>query len=138
MRLHNITLAASTVAALSLSACAPAATTAAGVEGDASTARCFRTDSIRNFRVDRQSDLYIRSLRDDVFLINTAGGCTDLDSAMSIAVTPTIGGPDNVCVGDTVRVLVPNSSIGSGPCRAFVTKSLNAEQIAALPSRARP
>jgi Family of unknown function (DUF6491) len=138
MRILSLSLVASTAATLSLSACAPAATTAAVAEGETSTARCFRTDNIRNFRVDKQSDLYIRSLRDDVFLINTAGGCPDLDSAISIAVTPTVGGSDNVCVGDSVHVIVPGSSFGSGTCRAFVTKSLNAEEVAALPSRARP
>jgi Family of unknown function (DUF6491) len=138
MHILPLSLVVSTAAALSLSACAPAATTAAAAEGKTSTARCFRTDNIRNFRVDRQSDLYIRSLRDDVFLINTAGGCHDLDSAISIAVTPTAGGSDNVCVGDSVHVLVPGSSFGPGACRAFVTKSLNAEEVAALPSRARP
>ncbi|WAC59181.1 DUF6491 family protein [Brevundimonas sp. SL130] len=138
MRNLSLTLVASTAVSLWLSACAPGATTVAAAEGQTSTARCFRTDAIRNFRVDGQTDLYIRSLRDDVFLINTAGGCFDLDSASSIAVTPTIGGSDNICVGDSVRVIVPGSSFGSGACRAFVTKSLNADEITALPSRARP
>jgi hypothetical protein len=138
MRLQCIALAASTAVSLSFSACAPAATTVVGVDENASKARCFRTDSIRNFSANRQSDLYVRSLRNDVFLINTSGGCPDLDLATSIAVTPTMGGSDNVCVGDTVHVLVPGSSIASGACRAFVTKSLNADEIAALPSRDRP
>ncbi|MBJ7318572.1 MAG: hypothetical protein KJ728_04810 [Alphaproteobacteria bacterium] len=133
-------LAASTVAAMSLSACAPAATkaAAAAADGDKSVARCFRADSVRNFRTDRQSDLYIRSLRDDVFQINTSGACWDLDSAVSIAVTPTLGGSDTVCVGDPVQILVPNADPGRRTCRAFVTKSLTAEEVAALPDRARP
>lgn len=133
-------LAASTVAAMSLSACAPAATkaAAASADGDKSVARCFRTDSVRNFRTDRQSDLYIRSLRDDVFQINTSGACWDLDSAVSIAVTPTLGGSDTVCVGDPVQIIVPNADPGRRTCRAFVTKSLTAEEVAALPDRARP
>ncbi|EDX79317.1 MAG: hypothetical protein B7Y85_09535 [Brevundimonas sp. 32-68-21] len=132
-------LAASTVAAMSLSACAPAATrAAAAADGEKSVARCFRTDSVRNFRTDRQSDLYIRSLRDDVFQINTSGACWDLDSAVSIAVTPTLGGSDTVCVGDPVQIIVPNADPGRRTCRAFVTKSLTAEEVAALPDRARP
>lgn len=138
MRLTFITLTASTVTALSLFGCAPAATTTAGVKSETSTARCFRTENVRNFRADRQSDLYIRSGRDDVFQINTAGGCWDLDSAISIAVTPTLGGSDTVCVGDPVQVIVPNADPGRRTCRAFVTKSLNAEEVAALPDRARP
>ena len=133
-------LAASTVAALGLSACAPAATTAvaAAADGENTTARCFRTDNVRNFRADRQSNLYIRSLRNDVFQINTSGGCWDLDSALSIAVTPTLGGSDTVCVGDPVQIIVPNAAPGRRTCRAFVTKSLTAEEVAALPDRARP
>ncbi|MBB3873269.1 DUF6491 family protein [Brevundimonas mediterranea] len=133
-------LAASTVAALGLSACAPAATTAvaAAADGENTTARCFRTDNVRNFRADRQSNLYIRSLRNDVFQINTSGGCWDLDSALSIAVTPTLGGSDTVCVGDPVQIIVPNADPGRRTCRAFVAKSLTAEEVAALPDRARP
>lgn len=130
-------LAASTAAAMGLSACAPAAATAVA-DGEKTTARCFRTDTVRNFRADRQSDLYIRSLRDDVFQINTSGGCWDLDSALSIAVTPTVGGSDTVCVGDPVHILVPSADPGRRTCRAFVTKSLTAEEVAALPDRARP
>ncbi|MDK2746826.1 MAG: DUF6491 family protein [Brevundimonas sp.] len=133
-------LAASTVAAPGLSACAPAATTAvaAAADGENTTARCFRTDNVRNFRADRQSNLYIRSLRNDVFQINTSGGCWDLDSALSIAVTPTLGGSDTVCVGDPVQIIVPNADPGRRTCRAFVAKSLTAEEVAALPDRARP
>ena len=138
MRSRHFAFVSSAAAAFCLTACAPSATTTATTTGEqASTARCFRTDGIRNFRVDR-SDLYVRSLRDDVFLINTSGGCTDLDSALSIAIVPTSGGSDNVCVGDPVRVVAPGSSFGSGACRAFVTKSLTEEDVAALPSRARP
>jgi len=129
--------AASVLAASSLAACAPAAnTTTAATDGK--VARCFRTDSVRNFRADRSTDLYIRSLRGDVFHINTSGGCTDLDSAISIAVLPTGGGSDTVCVGDPVRILVPDASMGRGVCRGFVNKSLDAEEIAALPDRVRP
>lgn len=137
MRPRYVAFVSSTAVALCLTACAPAATTTATTGEQASTVRCFRTDGVRNFRVDR-SDLYVRSLRDDVFLINTSGGCTDLDSALSIAIVPTSGGSDNVCVGDPVRIVAPGSSFGSGACRAFVTKSLTEEDVAALPSRARP
>ena len=138
-RPSTVAVLASILTASSMAACAPVAGPAStGAGDDRTVARCFRTDQVRNFRVDGSTNLYIRSLRDDVFHINTAGGCWDLDSAISIAVLPTGGGSDTVCVGDPVRVLVPNSSPGRGACRAFVTKSLNAEEIAALPDRARP
>ncbi len=137
--LMTASLAASTLTALTLSACAPATQTAtAEAQGATKIARCFRTDSVRNFRTDRQSDLYIRSLRDDVFQINTSGACWDMDSALSIAVTPTLGGSDTVCVGDPVQIIVPNADPSRRSCRAFVAKSLTAEEVAALPDRARP
>jgi hypothetical protein len=73
-----------------------------------------------------------------VFQINTSGGCWSLDSAISIAVRPTAGGSNNICVGDPVAIVVPNANPGQGSCRAFVTKSLTAEEVAALPDRVRP
>jgi len=135
MRFAPIAVAAATTV---LSACAPASKAVDGDVAASTTARCFRTEAIRNFRTDRQSDLYIRSGRDDVFHISTNGGCWDLDSANSLAVLPTLGGSNRVCVGDMVRIVVPHPSTGQGVCRATVAKSLTAEQVAALPGSTRP
>lgn len=134
MRFALIAVAAATSL---LSACAPASHP---VDGDAvaSTARCFRTDSIRNFRADRQSNLYVRSNRDDVFQISTNGGCWDLDAAYSVAILPPLGGTSTICVGDMVRIVVPNTSPARDSCRATVAKSLTAEEVAALPDGSRP
>jgi hypothetical protein len=137
-RLPTLATLASILTATSMAACAPVTDTSAGTGEARAEARCFRTDSVRNFRTEGSTNLYIRSLRDDVFHINTGGGCWDLDSATSIAVLPTGGGSDTVCVGDPVRILVPGASPGHGACRAMVTKSLNAEEVAALPDRVRP
>lgn len=127
------------IAAVSLAACALstelAATRAASADGPA---RCFRTDDIRNFRAADTTDLYIRTLRDGVYQIRTSGGCWDMDSALALAVTPALGGSSNICVGDPVNVLVPGGAPGRGVCRGTVSKSLTAEEVAALPSRARP
>ncbi len=130
----------STMSAALLSACAPSAQTAtAQAETDEQApSRCFRTENVRNFRADRQSDLYIRSGRDAVFQINTSGACWDVDTAFSIALAPASGGSGNVCVGDPINVLVPNAAPGRRLCRAFVVKSLTSEEVAALPEKARP
>lgn len=135
MRFALIAVAAATSI---LSACAPASH---AVDGDAvasTTARCFRTESIRNFRADSRSDLYVRSNRDDVFHISTNGGCWDLDTAYSVAILPPLGGTNTICVGDMVRIVVPNTSPARGVCRATVAKSLTAEEVAALPDGSRP
>lgn len=100
--------------------------------------RCFRTDDIRNFRAANTTDLYVRTSRDNVFLITTTG-CWDMDTALAIAVTPGRGGGGYSCVGDPVDVRVPGGAgAGNGRCRGLVTKSLTAEEAAALPSRSRP
>lgn len=141
MRLAAASALAAALTGAILSACAPTAKIGedeAASTDRASTARCFRTDMIRNFRADGRSNLYIRSNRNDVFKIDAAAGCWDLDNALSIAVVSTSGGSDNVCVGDPVLLIVPGSTPGQGTCRAFVGQSLTTEEVAALSDRARP
>lgn len=135
MRFVLITTA---VATLLASACAPMPKAADAETGAATATRCFRTETIRNFRADRQSDLYVRSGRDNVFQINTNGACWDLNSAHSLAIVPALGGSNTICVGDMVRIVVPRPLPGQGVCRASVVKSLTAEEAAALPSAVRP
>lgn len=133
--------AACTLSAVALLGCAPAPGAASGstvATASRSPSQCFRSDQVRNFRTEGQTKLYVRSIRDEVFEINTAGGCWDISSALSIAVAPTAGGLDRICPGDPVRIYVPNGAPGQQTCRAFVTKSLTEEEVAALPARARP
>ncbi|MAL57919.1 MAG: hypothetical protein CL682_12385 [Brevundimonas sp.] len=121
-----------------LTGCAAPAPQKTLAEAGAEAARCFRTDQVRNFRAERPANLYVRSVRGDVFEINTSGGCWDLDSAISIAITPTAGVSENVCVGDPVNILVPSATPGNRTCRAFITRSLTEAEVEALPDRARP
>lgn len=124
---------------LSTTACAPS-TQGAGATSSRTeaAARCFRIDDIRNFRAANMTDLYVRTSRDKVYQITTTGGCWDMDNALALSITPTLGGSSNVCLNDMVNVVVPGGMPGSGRCRGTVMKSLTAEEIAALPSRSRP
>ncbi|MBU1385120.1 MAG: hypothetical protein KKE52_09360 [Alphaproteobacteria bacterium] len=136
-RLASAALAAFAVLGAS---CAPTVDT--GVSGDSGAAapgrQCFSTDQVRNFRDGEHGQLFIRAARDQVFELNTAGGCFDVSTANSLVILgdPPLAG-SRICTGDWARIGVPGSSAG-GVCRARVERMLTAEQVAALPSVHRP
>ena len=111
--------------------------------GDSASARperqCFSTEQVRNFRQGESGRLYIRALRDQVFELNTSGGCMDLDLAHRLVITadPPLGG-SRICTGDWARITLPGSTAPSAMCRARVDRVLTADQVAALPSAHRP
>ena len=131
--------AVAAVAALTAS-CAPVD---GAMPGDSASARperqCFNADQVRNFRQGETGRLYIRSLRNQVFELNTSGGCLELDTAHQLAITadPPLGGT-RICTGDWARIALPGSAIPDGVCRAMVDRALTAEEVEALPSRVRP
>lgn len=127
------------VAALGTS-CAPTADSGPGETASARPERqCFSTEQVRNFREGEDGQLYIRAQRDQVFELNTSGGCLDLGGAHSLVITgdPPLGG-SRICTGEWARIGVPGSSAPSGVCRARVDGVLTAEQVAALPAADRP
>jgi len=132
---------AATAVALLTASCAPV--TDGTASGDSAAARperqCFNADQVRNFRQGETGRLYIRSLRNQVFELNTSGGCLELDTAHQLAITadPPLGGT-RICTGDWARIALPGSAIPDGVCRAMVDRALTAEEVEALPSRVRP
>lgn len=135
-RFALISLMAATSA---LSACAP--TSDGEIFTDAATRperQCFDADRVSNFRVSSVHTIYVRDHRDRVFQLDSAGGCTDLDSTFSLALVPRTGRISRLCTGDTTDVLVRGQPRGNMPCRAQVTRMLTDEQVAALADRDRP
>lgn len=138
-RLISFTAVAAAMAVLTAS-CAPVDSV---VPGDSASARperqCFSTEQVRNFRQGESGRLYVRALRDQVFELNTSGGCMDLDVAhrLSITADPPLGG-SRICTGDWARITLPGSAAPSAMCRARVDRALTAEEVAALPSAHRP
>ena len=130
-----------TAVALLAASCAPVTDGAA--PGDSASARperqCFNADRVRNFRQGETGRLYIRTLRNEVFELNTSGGCLDLDTAHQLAITADapVGGT-RVCTGDWARIALPGSAMPDGVCRAMVDHALTAEEVAALPDAHRP
>ena len=130
-------LAALPLITVALSACAPSTMTASP-DRSSPPRQCVFTDRIDNFRqADDGRTLYLKSRRNEVFEVRSAGYCPDLDTTIALAIQPDAG-MSQVCAGDWARILV---SGGSGPaqvCRVQVVKRLTTEEIAALPPRSRP
>lgn len=100
--------------------------------------QCFEPSRVTNFRrgqTDQQ--IHVRVLGGGVFEL-ASGGCFDLGTANGLAISPTIGISDRLCVGDGARVTVLNSTASRGPCQARIVRSLSEAEIEALPSRQRP
>jgi len=124
-----------------LSACAPVP----GTDGPGPAAarperQCFGAEQVRNFRAGDVGQLYVRVMRDQVFELNTSGGCTDLDFAQRLAITPDVGSlaGGRICTGDWARITLPASSAPVRTCRARVSRRLTEAEVAALPAARRP
>ena len=132
---------AAAVAALAMlgTSCAPTADAGPGETSARAERQCFSTQQVRNFREGESGRLYLRAQRDQVFELNTSGGCLDLNAANSLVITsdPPLSG-SRICTGEWARIGVPGSSAPSGVCRGRVDRVLTAEQVAALPGAHRP
>ena len=134
--------AALAVIALAGATCAP--TSDMGGDGDRASVRperqCFSPEQVRNFRQGRPGQLYIRVTRNDVYELNSSGGCVDLDFAQRLAITADGAGMagGRLCTGDWARITVPGSTSALSTCRARVSRVLTPEEVAALPAAHRP
>jgi len=132
--------AVAAAAALTAS-CAPTGDMAArGADGARPVTQCFNGDQVRNFRAAGPGQLYIRVMRDQVFELNSSGGCTDLDFTHRLAITPEGGAlaGGRICTGDWARITLPGSAAPVQSCRARVSRVLSEAEIAALPDAHRP
>lgn len=130
-------LAVALASLIALSACAPTPGEGVQREGPLNARPCLTTDRITNFRTSSDSKLYVKTLNDQVFELQSMG-CFDLDGALSIAIVPDFGAANRLCAGDSARVLLPGSSSRGGPCRVRLTRALTPAEVEALPSRDRP
>lgn len=125
-------------AMVGLNACAPSAETADGGSMASRTERqCFDSDRLTNFTVDDTHTVYVEAANRDVYELQIAGGCTQLDSAFGLQITPSTGGSSRLCIGEAANIRAGTTG-STGPCRARVSRMLTPEQVAALPSRLRP
>lgn len=139
-------LAVAASCSLLAASCAPttegaAADGAAPASAAASGRQCFTPDRVRNFRQGPQvGQIFVRSDTNQVFELNSAGGCTNLDFAVRMTIVAEGAGlaGGRTCVGDSVRIVTPGRTAATSTCRARVNRILTAEEVAALPASQRP
>jgi hypothetical protein len=138
--MSTLTCLGLSAAALLIVSCAPTATTGETAEAPVRSRQCFNVQQVNNFRSGQIDQVYLRVGRNDVYQLNAAGGCRDLDFANRVAIVPDMGGVagGRLCTDDWARVIVPGSTSPAEVCRVRVTRKLTAEEIAALPANQRP
>jgi hypothetical protein len=134
------TLAFAALGGLSfLASCAPVADGGAVGEARPGARQCFSVNQVRNYEQGRFDQVFLRVGRDDVYELNAAGGCPDMDFAQRMALIPDGGSiSSRLCTYDWARVVVPGSTTQNTVCRVRISRKLTAAEIAALPERHRP
>ena len=124
---------------LVLSSCAPTTGGAQTGEAPPRARQCFSVQQVTNYRQGRMDQLFLRVGRNDVYEVNAAGGCRDLDFAQRVALIPDGGSVGTrICTDDWARVVVPGSVNEASVCRVRISRKLTAEEIEALPAAHRP
>ncbi|GAA0639723.1 hypothetical protein [Brevundimonas lenta] len=120
--------------------CAP---TTGGESGSAppQARACFNTQTVTNFRRGRPDQIFLRVGRNDVYELQAAGGCREVDFAIRLAIVPERTGAagTRICTNDWVRIFVPGPNRSpTAFCRARVSRLLTPEEVAALPAAHTP
>lgn len=122
-----------------LASCAPVDGGMGGAGARSGARQCFSVNQVRNFEQGRFDQVFLRVGRDDVYELNAAGGCPDMDFAQRMALIPDGGSiSSRLCTYDWARVVVPGSNSQNTVCRVRISRKLTAQEIAALPERHRP
>ena len=128
------------IALSAVAGCAPTDGAAPGTQiatRDGGARQCFDPDRVINFRQGEQERLYLRVLGGGVFQVGSSG-CFDLGTTSAMAISPSAGINDRLCVGDSARITILSLSSLPGPCFARIERSLTEAEIEALPGRDRP
>ncbi|MDP2764884.1 MAG: DUF6491 family protein [Brevundimonas sp.] len=122
-----------------LASCAPTAGGSGDGESAGGARQCFSVNQVRNYEQGRFDQVFLRVGRDDVYELNAAGGCPDMDFAQRMALIPDGGSiSSRLCTYDWARVVVPGANTQNTVCRVRISRKLTAQEIAALPERHRP
>ncbi|MBJ7447567.1 MAG: hypothetical protein JHC81_08530 [Brevundimonas sp.] len=124
-----------------LAACAPVSGDAEpSASGTRAERQCFNISEVDNFRQGRISEVYLKVGRNDVYQLDAAGGCNDLDFAYRLAILPDGAGlsGSRLCTDDWARLVVPGSTTPASVCRVRISKRLTTEEVAALPAAYKP
>jgi hypothetical protein len=122
-----------------LASCAPVADGGMAGNAPARARQCFSISQVDNFAQGRRDQIFLGVGRNDVYELDAAGGCPDMDFAIRLALIPDGGAVGTrLCTDDWARIMVPGSASQTSVCRVRVSRKLTAEEIAALPADHRP
>lgn len=122
-----------------LTSCAPVADGGMAADAPPRARQCFSVRQVDNFEQGRPDQVFLRVGRNDVYELNAAGGCPDMDFANRMALIPDGGMVGSrLCTDDWARIVVPGSTSQTTVCRVRISRKLTADEIAALPPRHRP
>ena len=125
-----------------LAACAPMLgdTTQTAASEARPERQCFNVGQVNNFRQGRATEVYLKVGRSDVYRLDAAGGCNDLNFANRLAILPDGAGlsGSRLCTDDWARVVVPGLTSPASVCRVRISERLTTEEVAALPAAYKP
>ena len=132
----NLKIALPLLAAASLAAAAPVAAKSP-LEPAKPSARgqCFWTRQVNSFASSDNRVVNVRVGVKDIYQLEMLGRCEDVDWNHSIALVSR--GSDYICTGLDAEIISP-TSIGPHRCPVKTVRKLTAEEVKALPKRARP
>lgn len=132
-------IAATAIAALSGIAMAQPAPHAHGVDANAASRSCFRTNEIRSHKLAADA-IYLRVRMNDVYRLETTGNCKsghfDTDPLVIDPAPPT----GMVCqsLDLSLKIGRPGDLSMPTPCIVRGMRKLSPEEVAAIPPKLRP
>lgn len=109
--------------------------TAATTPKPASAHTCFWTRDVNNFQAQDDRTVNIRVGAKDVYQLTLFSPAPDIDWAQHIGIESR--GSSSICSGLDATIIVP-SSIGPQHYPVTTVRKLSPQDVAALPSKARP
>lgn len=122
-------------------ACAPVSDRTVQTASETRLVRqCFNVSQVNNFRQGGPTEVYLKVGRSDVYRLDAAGGCNDLNFANRLAILPDGAGlsGSRLCTDDWARVVVPGLTSPASVCRVRISERLTTEEVAALPAAYKP
>lgn len=132
-----ISLAATSLVALSLAASGPALAKSPNEPEAAAKpkSQCFWTRQVNSFASNDDRIVNVRVGVRDVYQMEMFGRCTDVDWSNKIALVSR--GGSHICTGMDAEIIAP-SPIGPQRCAVSKIHKLTPEEVKALPKHARP
>lgn len=121
-------LIAAGAAVLALASCAPTAT-----PGVAGARQCFFASQANTFQADDARTVFVTVGARDVYRLDLAGPCPDVDWTQQLAIRPRGGG--SVCAGFDAELIVPQAAGSTYRCQIRTVTKLTEEEVEARRAR---